>query len=139
MTPSILEKSLFLKADAETVWRYLTDPGGLETWFHRPDVPLEVGQRYSMCSAGGTPITGEVLRAEAPEYLEYTFHVPPMGENVSTVKWRITPVAGGCKLSLIHEGLPQEAAAFGLVLALDAGWEEHFGKMRSALDQLLAA
>lgn len=140
MTANTLEKSIFLKAEPEKVWAYLTDPDCLAEWFHRPDHALDnAGQHFKMCSDGGTAIIGEVLKAEAPTDLEYRFHVPPMGEQISTVKWRIDPVAGGCKLSLLHEGLPESATAFRLILALDKGWDAHFTAMRDAFHQNLAA
>ena len=62
-----------------------------------------------------------------------------MGNAVSVVKWTLEPVAGGTKLALEHEGLPQGADAFGLILALDNGWDEHLGKMRTALHETVDA
>lgn len=74
-----------------------------------------------------------MIKAQKPDYLEYTFTVGPMGDTVSTVKWTLNDVPGGTQLSLTHEGLPQGAEAFGLTLALDKGWDDHFMQMRSAL------
>ena len=94
------------------------------------------------CSAPAAAIFwiwGEVRVAKPPKYLEYTFTVKPMGDAVSVVKWTLEPVAGGTRLDLLHEGLPQGAEAFGLILALDNGWDEHFGKMRVALHETVDA
>ncbi|MGB0958797.1 MAG: SRPBCC family protein [Halocynthiibacter sp.] len=59
--------------------------------------------------------------AEPFTRLEYTFTIAPMGDATSTLKWNLEDVAGGTRLSLRHDGLPQGADMFGLTLALDTG------------------
>lgn len=134
MTGTILQKSIYLKAPPENVWAYLTDPEKLALWFHKPETALAEGA-YSMygTESGDKLMWGEVLVAEPFSKLEYTFTIKPMGEAVSTVKWRLEEVPGGTLLSLIHEGLPKGAEAFGLTLALDKGWDEHLGRMRNSI------
>ncbi len=141
MTKAILQKTIFLRAEPEIVWAYLTDPDRLAEWFHKPERPLAAGQKLEMfgTTSGDLLIWGEVRVARPPEYLEYTFTVKPMGEAVSVVKWTLEPVAGGTRLALQHEGLPQGADAFGLILSLDKGWDEHFGQMRTALHETVDA
>ncbi len=141
MTNAVLQKTIFLRAEPDTVWAYLTEPDRLAEWFHKPERSLAKGQKLEMfgTTSGDLLIWGEVREARAPEYLEYTFTVKPMGDAVSVVKWTLTPVAGGTRLSLQHEGLPQGAEAFGLILALDNGWDEHLGKMRTALHETVDA
>ena len=133
MTDRTLRKSIYLAAAPETVWEFLTDPDLLEKWFHRPTTPLKSGEDLDMRHADGkSVIWGKVNDARAPEYLEYTFQIAPLGEAETLVKWRLEPVDGGTKLSLEHSGLPAGAAAFGLTLALDKGWDEHLGRLRSS-------
>lgn len=141
MTHAILQKTIFLRADPETVWDYLTEPDRLAEWFHKPKLPLTAGQEFEMfgTTSGDLLIWGEVRVARPPEYLEYTFTVKPMGDTVSVVKWTLEPVPGGTRLGLQHEGLPQSADAFGLILSLDSGWDEHFGQMRAALHETVDA
>ncbi|WP_420584373.1 SRPBCC family protein [Ruegeria sp.] len=141
MTVSVLQKTIFLRAEPDTVWAYLTEPERLAEWFHKPERTLTKGHKLEMfgTTSGDLLIWGDVREARPPEYLEYTFTVKPMGDAVSVVKWTLTPVAGGTRLSLEHEGLPQGADAFGLILALDNGWDEHFGKMRTALHETVDA
>ena len=135
MTQTIIRKTIFLKAEPAQVWLYLTDPDKLGLWFHQPKVPLAQGQPLEMhgTESGDLLIWGEVREARAPEYLEYTFTVKPMGDAVSLVKWTLRPVPGGTELSLEHSGLPQGEAAFGLTLALDKGWDDHIARMRAAI------
>ncbi|WP_170348267.1 MULTISPECIES: SRPBCC family protein [Ruegeria] len=141
MTHTVLQKTIFLRAEPTTVWAYLTDPDRLAEWFHKPERPLAAGQKLEMfgTTSGDLLIWGEVRVARPPEYLEYTFTVKPMGDAVSVVKWTLEPVSGGTRLALQHEGLPQSAEAFGLILSLDSGWDEHFVKMRTALHETVDA
>ncbi|KMW57631.1 hypothetical protein AIOL_002596 [Candidatus Rhodobacter oscarellae] len=133
MTETILEKSIYLKATPAQVWAYLTDPEKLAVWFHKPSAPLVDGA-YEMfgVESGDRLIWGKVLLAEPFLRLHYTFTIAPMGEQVSTVKWQLTEVAGGTNLSLRHEGMPQGVAAFDLTLAMDKGWDDHLARLRAS-------
>ena len=133
MTEVILEKTIYLRAAPSKVWAYLTDPEKLAIWFHRPTTALTDGA-YEMLGAesGERFMWGEVIVAEPFLRLEYTFAISPMGDQSSVVKWALEEVAGGTRLSLRHENLPQGEAAFDLALALDKGWDEHLARMRAS-------
>ena len=135
-----LRKTIILKAPREKVWDYLTQPEHLAKWFHPPKAPLAAGAPLKMYGAesGDLVIWGDVIAADPPSYLEYTFTVTPMGDAVSTVKWTMTEVPGGTLLALEHLGLPEDAAAMDLLMALDKGWDEHMGRMRNDLNQKAA-
>ena len=135
MTGNTLRKTIFLRASKEQVWAYLTDPDKLGIWFHKPKTPLKQGEAYAMfgTESGDKLMWGDVTRATPHDALEYTFTITPMGDAVSTVKWTLDDVAGGTRLSLEHSGLPAGADAFGLTLALDRGWDDHFDRMRDSL------
>ncbi|MEM7438116.1 MAG: SRPBCC domain-containing protein [Pseudomonadota bacterium] len=136
MTDTVLEKTIYLKATPAKVWQYLTDPDKLSIWFHKPKAALTEGE-YEMfgVESGDKLMWGEVLLANPFKQLEYTFSIKPMGGQTSTVKWTLEEVAGGTKLSLRHEGLPQGEPAFGLTLALDKGWDDHLTRMRASLHE----
>ncbi|MEP3300239.1 MAG: SRPBCC domain-containing protein [Pseudoruegeria sp.] len=137
MTETILQKNIFLKATPAQAWDYLTEPDKLGIWFHKPKAPLIEGKPYEMfgTESGDLLMWGNVVKATPYDYLEYTFTIKPMGDTTSTVKWRITEVPGGVRLSLEHSGLPQGAEAYGLALALDKGWEDHMARMRADLHE----
>lgn len=136
MKQRVLAKTVYFKATPEKVWAFLTEPTKLASWFNRPNVAL-TGGPFEMFhpETGERLIWGEVCVAEPFKRLEYTFSVAPMGGQFSTVKWELEEVAGGTKLSLLHEGLPDSEDAFGLTLALDKGWDLHFGQMREAIQE----
>ncbi len=131
MTDTVLQKTIYLKATPAQVWAYLTEPEKLAIWWMKPTAPLIEGD-YEMIGAdtGDRVISGKVLIAQPFDRLEYTFTIAPMAGRISTVKWRLTQVPGGTQLSLCHEGLPQGADAFDLILALDEGWDKHIARMR---------
>jgi len=135
MTETIIRKSIYLDATPRQVWPWLTDPEKLGQWFHKPPAPLVQGAPLELCGSdsGDKLIWGKVQVLREPEYLEYTFTIKPMGAAVSLVKWWLDPVEGGTRLSLEHSGLPQGASGFGMVLALDKGWDGHIGQMREAI------
>ena len=137
MTETLIRKSIYLNATPDQVWTWLVDPEKLGQWFHKPPNPLTTGATLEMfgTESGDKMIWGKVKEARAPEYLEYTFTIKPMGDAVSLVKWWLEPVDGGTRLSLEHSSLPQGAEGFGLVLALDKGWDGHIGQMRDAIHQ----
>ena len=137
MTDTTLRKSIYLKAPRQMVWDYLTRPEHLAKWFHAPKAPLAEGQPFACYGAesGDRLIWGTVHVADAPNRLEYSFTVAPMGDAVSTVRWVLEDVPGGTRLSLAHSDLPKGVDAFGLTLALDEGWDKHLQQMRTALHE----
>ncbi len=141
MNNPVLRKTVFLKAPREDVWAFLTVPEKLAQWFHAPKQTLREGEKLELfgTSSGDLLIWGEVRVARAPEYLEYSFSVKPMGEVESLVKWTLTEVAGGTQLTLEHEGLPIDTDGFELILALDHGWDKHFMQMREAIHEPVPA
>lgn len=141
MTDPVLRKTIFLKAPRADVWAFLTEPEKLAQWFHAPKTTLTAGTKLEMfgTTSGDLLIWGEVKTARAPEYLEHTFTVKPMGDAVSLVKWWLAEVPGGTQLSLEHSGLPAAAEAFDLVLAMDKGWDGHFMDLRTAIHEPVPA
>lgn len=135
MTTPVLRKTIFLKASRAEVWAFLTEPDKLAQWFHAPKQTLGAGSKLEMygTTSGDLLIWGDVKVARAPEYLEHTFTVKPMGDAVSLVKWTLSEVSGGTQLSLEHSGLPASSDAFELILSLDNGWDKHFMQMREAI------
>ena len=127
-----INKSIYLKANKQQVWAYLTEVEKVKVWFHRYDADLAEGQDYKIFGqdSGNELGHGTVIRAEPHDLLEYSFAIGPMQSGSSTVKWTLEDVPGGTRLNLEHSGLSDEAEGFGLVLALDKGWDEHLGRMR---------
>ena len=127
-----INKSIHVKAPKAAVWGFLTEIDKVKTWFHRYDTDLSEGQDYKIFGqdSGNELGHGTVTRAEPHDVLEYSFAIGPMQGASSTVKWTLEDAPGGTKLTLEHSGLSDDVEGFGLVLALDKGWDEHLGKLR---------
>jgi len=136
MSTTTITKTIFLKASRETVWSYLTDRNKLGEWFHPAAENLVEGKPYALLADASDSESkmcwGTVLSANEPSFLSYTFTVKPLGVAETTVKWTLEEAAGGTRVTLVHEGIGEAAgdAALGLLSALDAGWDAHFGKLR---------
>jgi len=137
MTELTIHKCIFIGAPKETVWQYLTDKDKLATWFHPAEQNLQQGEGYQLMKAGEgnavkAIIWGRVLEMVENEKLVTTFVIEPFGGIETTVHWQLESVSCGTRLTLIHEGVEAAAgaAATALLLALDAGWDEHFADLR---------
>ncbi|MGH1357505.1 MAG: SRPBCC family protein [Burkholderiaceae bacterium] len=132
-----IHKTIFLAASRDTVWAFLTEKDKLEEWFHPADADLREGQPFALLATAGDINSkvcwGEVISAKKPSFLSYSFTVKPLGGAMTTVNWTLEEAAGGTRVTLVHEGIGEAAgdAALGLLMALDAGWDEHFAKLRT--------
>ncbi len=140
MTDATITKTSFFAASPDTVWAFLTQKDKLALWFHPAKENLESGKEYVLYhkedEQNKKPVCwGDVLEMDAPNRLVYTFTVTPLGGAITTVSWTLEACAGGTKLSLKHEGVEAAAgeAALGLLMALDAGWDQHIAAMREAI------
>jgi uncharacterized protein YndB with AHSA1/START domain len=124
MTEPTIRKSVYLKADPQTVWDHLTRADLLGKWFHRADRDLREGADFTLSNVadGDRMCWGRVEEMQPIHYMRWSFTVGPLNGEMTTVEWRLEPAIGGSRLSLEHSGLPQDAEGFGLVLALDKGW-----------------
>ncbi len=140
MTSSNINKAVFFNATRETVWSFLTEKDKIGLWFHPPRDDLVEGELYELMrtSDDGTRqkvCWGTVLEMSHPEKLVWTFTINPLGGALTTVTWTLEEVLSGTRLSLKHEGIEAAAgeAAMGMLLSLDAGWDEHLAVLRKAL------
>lgn len=138
MTETLTKTAIFA-ATPETVWEFLTDKDKLGTWFHPARQNLAEGEDYELIreSEDGVltrQIWGKVLKADKPNELVCTFIIGPFGDKETTVTWTLTPVAGGTKLTLGHEGIAaaSHGSSLSLMMALDHGWDKHIQSLRDA-------
>ncbi len=139
MSDSTIVKTIFLQADAQTVWSFLTDKDKLGEWFFTADADLAVGNDYVLSGKAddGSDVRkcwGSVLESKCAEKLVYTFTIEPLQGAMTTVTWTLREVHGGTRLTLHHEGIGAAAgdAALSLLMALDAGWDAHLSGLRDA-------
>jgi uncharacterized protein YndB with AHSA1/START domain len=108
---------------AERVWPWLTAPDRLRQW--SPIIPDRafdaVGPREVRENAADDPVSGEVLAVDAPHELVHRW-----GDDL--VRWRLTPTATGCRLTLEHTMGDRGPAAMNA-----AGWHICFDQLDEAL------
>ncbi len=140
MTESTITKTVFFAASRETVWSFLTDKDKLAQWWHGAEANLAEGEEYGLLhnDDDGEPfklIWGRVLEMQPPSLLVYTFIVKPLQGAETIVTWRLEEARGGTRLTLIHSGLEamEDEPALRMLMSLDAGWDEHFRKLRAVI------
>ena len=138
MTSSTLVKTVMFSASRETVWAFLTEKDKLAIWFHPAEEDLAEGSEFALIGTNhdGTSdriCWGSVLEMDRPAKLKYSFTVKPLGGHMTTVTWLLEEARGGTKLTLTHEGFEGAGDdALGLMKSIDAGWDQHFAKLREA-------
>ncbi|MGL4966596.1 MAG: SRPBCC family protein [Inquilinus sp.] len=105
----------------EKVWRALTEPKLLGAWLLPNDIRAEEGRRFNLRDAPGTgaPIDCEVLAAEKPRLLRYSWR--GRGEDAggrpldTVVTFTLDgTAAGGTRLRIVHSGFRIGARATAL-------------------------
>ena len=111
----------WLKPEIAGKWLFATDTGTMV----RAEVDARVGGRFNFTDRrDGEDIehVGEYLEIERPRKLVFTFGVPRFSNEMTRVTIEIAPLASGCTLTLIHEGvLPEylERSKGGWTMLLD--------------------
>ena len=72
--------------------------------------------------------TGEYVEIDRPRRLVFDFSVPKYSSAVSRVSIDLAPVAGGCLLTLTHDGIPPE-----FVDGSRKGWTDLLLRLEEAL------
>lgn len=135
---TLIQKSVHLPRDAQTVWDHLTQPDLLGKWFHPALAPMVEGEEFTLVSQndGDRMCFGKVIEMRPPRYMKWDFSVGPLNGQMTTVEWHIEDTPGGVRLRLEHSGLPDTPEAYGLVLALDKGWHGFFLELRGVSDSM---
>jgi len=94
----------FIAAPIEKVWRALTEPELLATWWAAGDIAAVVGHRFTLDMGEWGSIPCEVTTVEAPTRFVYTFN------NDWTLDWRLSAEGDGTRLFLDHSGFDLDKA-----------------------------
>lgn len=126
----------------EAVWKALTDRKYLDRWLMKNDFEPVLGHRFTFQAQPMGDWNGivhcEVLDCTPPSRLSYSWvggsaKNPGIGSVLDSVLTiTLTPVEGGTRLKLVHDGFrsPQNDAGF---VAMSSGW----GGIIKRLDALL--
>jgi uncharacterized protein YndB with AHSA1/START domain len=116
----------------EKVWAALTDSAALEQWLMANDFEPKVGRRFTLRDTPNERWRGwadcEVLEMEPPNRMVWAWRHTEPG-NPTRVEFRLAPIAGGTRLTLMHTGDIDPA----LAERFSSGWPKKFGGLRSLL------
>jgi uncharacterized protein YndB with AHSA1/START domain len=125
-----------LKSPIARVWQALTDPATLSRWmfFETSDFRPVRGQRFQFRAkpgSGGFIVDGEVLEADEPHRLSYTWEVGAANHR-TTVAWTLTAAEGGVtRLHLEQSGFdPAKKQEIG---GAKYGWTAQLGQLQTLL------
>lgn len=109
----------FIAAPIEKVWRALTEPDLLATWWVPGDVAAVPGHRFHLEMPVWGSVPCEVITVEPPTRFVYTFNA------TWTLDWRLSAEGAGTRLFLDHSGFdldnPQDRYAFE---HMGPGWRD---------------
>ncbi|MEM8868902.1 MAG: SRPBCC domain-containing protein [Pseudomonadota bacterium] len=126
-----LTKTVFIDAQPEQVWDYLTRKAHIGKWYQPAHGDLRPGAEYALGKDGARTVWGHVLEWDPPRRLVTTFNVEPLEGRETTVTWELSAMAGGTQVTLSHSGIVPEMATKCAILGhLDAGWDAHLALLR---------
>ena len=134
MTKPVMVKTIYLKADPEKVWRFITKKEKLAQWFHETDRDLDEKAPFQYYSFHDDKedrklMWGDVIEIDPPHKLVHTFTHQWLDGVITTVTWELMAVDGGTQLTMTHDGI----TAFGELVDHDKGWDEHLLRLRMML------
>lgn len=108
MTDDIVHEATY-PYPPEAVWKALTTREAVSAWLMETTFQeATVGHRFQFRDKprpGWSGVTNcEILEADAPRRLVYSFGAPEDGSPMTRVAWELEPVAGGTRLRLRHGG-----------------------------------
>lgn len=115
----------------EKVWKALTDPEEIETWFVRTELEPRVGGRYvEHHEHVGMSMEGEVTRWDPPHAFGHTWWADPDGGyQEASILWEITAEGSGSRLVMTHRFKDIEGAD-----GIMAGWHICIDVLEAVLD-----
>jgi len=111
------------------VWAALTDPAAVRAWLGECSEPLRPATLCSLDLGDGDMSVLEVLRAEAPSYLEYAERCFGIGPR-TTITWQLEPIEGGC-LATVTDFEPQRSTEDGAATRRE--WLARTARLRQTL------
>ena len=132
LQPGRIRLEISLRHSPSKVWRILTVPEKLETWWAPNDFVAQVGKRFHFDMGPWGKQHCKVLVVDPERKLAYTF---AEGSLDTTVTWTLRPDGQGTLLELVHEGFdldsPMAKAAFD---GMSNGWPEVLERLAKSLE-----
>jgi uncharacterized protein YndB with AHSA1/START domain len=126
----------YIETTPEKLWEALTDSEFSRRYWFGTEVRSDwkVGSPFALVSDGKATDTGEILEADRPRRLSYTFKhelYETMREPATKVVFTIEPYGGLVKLTVTHEGFVEGSK---LLSAISTGWPAILSGLKSMLE-----
>lgn len=132
--------TVYVRCDARTLWKALTNPDRTAEWFH--------GLRVTSEFRSGTPISfalaedparravvvGEILDVSERERLVFRFAISNSDDPPTRVRWNIESTGDDetvCRFTVTHVGFPERNATWHQTAA---GWPVALSSLKSLLE-----
>ncbi|MEU9507275.1 SRPBCC domain-containing protein [Micromonospora sp. NPDC048170] len=130
----MIERTIWIEAPPEVVWRFFTDPARMARWLGPADLdPTPGGELTFQLSDGPRPVVrGRFTELRPYEKIVFTFGwdptpgVPDLPPGSSQVEVTLSAQAGGTLLTLHHISLPPN-----LVADTCTGWTGFLGTLKA--------
>ncbi|MGF6311579.1 uncharacterized protein YndB with AHSA1/START domain [Bradyrhizobium sp. i1.8.4] len=124
----------YIETTAEKLWHALTDRDFTERfWFgYRVSSDWKVGSPFHFTKDGSRSVQGEVLIADPPNRLAYSWDVVKQGverEQVSRVTFDVEPFGSVVKLTVTHDNLGPKT-----LRDISGGWPMVIASLKSFLE-----
>ncbi len=134
MSKPVFVYTTYIETTAEQLWHALTDGDFTERyWFgHRITSDWKVGSAYGFKNQGKTMVEGEVLVADPPRRLAYSWNnrkEEAKGEGTSRVTFDLEPRGTVVKLTVTHDELSEKT-----LRDISGGWPLVIASLKSLLE-----
>ncbi|MFN3856182.1 MAG: SRPBCC family protein [Caulobacter sp.] len=122
---------IYIRTTPEALWHALTDPDLREKyWFgRRSHSDWKTGSRHELRAPDGSlDFQGEVLESDPPRRLRYSFET---ASPTTTVTYELEPVEGSVRLTVIHDGFPDNSEQRK---GVSKGWPSILSALKSLLE-----
>jgi len=127
----------YIETTPEKLWQALTDSAFTKAYWFDTEVRSDwkVGSPFALVMGGKVTDTGEILEADRPRRLSYTFKheadAEMRKEPATKVVFRIEPWGNLVKLTVTHEGF---ATGSKMLDGISKGWPAILSGLKSLLE-----
>jgi uncharacterized protein YndB with AHSA1/START domain len=114
----------------EKVWRAITDPAELASWFPGINIELTLGGEFQIWFGGGyegpAEVSGSVLELDPPNLLQ-----------LGSMRYELTRTDSGCQLrftDILHFDDKRSRQQFAVSVL--GGWHAHLDRLSKVLDEI---
>jgi uncharacterized protein YndB with AHSA1/START domain len=131
----------YIKTTPERLWEALTSSGFSQRYWFGTELrsDFKVGSPFALVMGGKVTDTGEILEADRPRRLSYTFKHElddeMRKEGATKVVFTLEPHGELVKLTLTHEGFAKDSR---LLDGISKGWPAILSNLKSLLESGVA-